>query len=176
MIKRSWRLAQTEDLKTLYIADETARAVLDQFAAFRRNPKASTVDATVIGLTRLGQRYERADVVQVFKKLEEFGFGHFVPGRKGRPSRFEWLDLSVSQVGRLARGEEEGFDKAEPAAPDSAYESEEEILHELVSHRIHLRPGVAAVLTLPFDITPDEAYRLSELVKLLAVPQKGGDV
>lgn len=146
-----------EELKKLYKVSQTARTMLDYLAGRERNARRSPVEriCAVIGLSR-------ADVIDLFRKFEELGFGRFLVGRRGQPSRFEW-DVAMVSVGQAATGETSDIatDDIEDVAEEVAIGSDG------LKHTFRLRTDFPVEFELPANLTPAEAVRLADFIKTL---------
>jgi hypothetical protein len=164
MVDRNGDKVDIRRIKGLYGQAPANKAALDYFAARQKNSAKTTVDRLLAALRQEGHDVPRADIIELFKALEEAKCGAFVVGRKGHPTRFEW-SASLVSVGRAATGE--------VGEIEALSEAEEEELEddaasaELISHRFVLRPDFEVQLQLPSDLTAVEASRLSEFVRTL---------
>jgi hypothetical protein len=142
-------------LQALYKTSAPAAKVLGNFATRKRDRK-------VIEVARLEEilpDLSRGEIVDVFKKLAELGFGSFLVGRRGAASRFVW-DVSLCSVGRAAMGQ--GTVKAVSEEPD-----EEERPTLTIRHEFSLRPDFKAQIELPVNLTAREAARLADFLRTL---------
>lgn len=146
-------------LRDFYQQDRAARPILDHFASRERNWTNSTVDRLQ---TNLAGAVSRGEVIAVFRRLEELGCGSFKAGRKGWSSRFEWA-FGMVDVGRAAAGE--GAEPETLSADEKSTEEEESA--GVVDHRFQLRRELAIVISLPEDLTKNEASRLADFVRTL---------
>jgi hypothetical protein len=99
----------------------------------------------------------RYDIVAALKELEKTGAGEFVVGHAGRKSHFVWR---AAPAARRRRG------KQESAAAGSA-------LTGVLEHVFHLRPGFAATVRLPQDVTQMEIERFCHFLKAIPFVQAG---
>lgn len=152
-------------LRRLYASDRAAHLILDDFAGRQRNQRVTKVDQV---LSRLSTHaLARTDVIRIFRKLEELGYGEFVEGRRGHPSRFEWRFGLVS-VGKAAAGTSQVLEEVrENEDEDDDSEPTSVNLPGSLSHKFQLRPDWQIDLILPSDLTAREALRLSDFVKTL---------
>ncbi len=127
--------------------------LLDHFASRVRDRKVIEVDR----LEQLLPDVTRAEIIDVFRKLDELGFGRFVVGRRGASSRFE-REVSLPSLGRAAAGR-----GAVIAAPDDPDDAED----DLICHQYRLRPTFTAQIHLPADLTAKEAERLASFIQTL---------
>jgi hypothetical protein len=96
----------------------------------------------------------------MFRRLGELGYGRFVEGRHGHPSRFLWSSSSID-IGKVASGEKI------PITPVSDQEEDDSNEDELISHPFNLRPSLVVTVALPADLTEKEAERLSGFIRSL---------
>jgi hypothetical protein len=137
--------------------------VLDHFASRERNWGSTSVDRILTNLRNEGNEGEnisRGDLIAVFRKLEEFGCGSFVAGRKGYQSRFEWRVQMVA-LGQAAAGEIEHVEEV------SEEDVGEEDTENLIKHTYRLRPDVTIGVELPTDFTRQEATRVARFIETL---------
>lgn len=147
-----------DGLRQLYKGNQAARALLDHFAERERNRKETPVHRLLSTLPATGDKPSRAQVIQVLKKLEDFGCGRFVVGRHGAKSRFVWRASLVS-VAQAASGE---LDEVESAPEDNGSEDT-----AMIDHAFQLRRDTTVTITLPADLTVVEAVRLADFLKTL---------
>jgi len=154
-------------LKALYSANPVAKSVLDEFASRQRNQQKTKLDQLLLRLSNAGKAAPRAEVIDVLRKLDEYGCGSFIAGRKGHPTRFEWQYDLVS-VGKAAAGGTQGVDEIQPVDDDEDGDGEVTSTPEgAIEHKYQLRPDWQVEITLPADLTTREAARLSEFIKTL---------
>ena len=138
------------------------KAVFDHFAGRSRSSVETTVDRLHAVIHSERAEVSRQDIVGLFKALERRGCGHFVIGRKGRPSRFLWK-VDLVSVGKVAAGEAEAFEPLIEVDPGMAQREED----EFIIHPYMLRPDLRIELALPRDLTPVEASRIADFVRTL---------
>jgi hypothetical protein len=158
-----------ERLVRLYRKSEAARAVLDYCAQRQNNSRETTVDRLEEALAVAGSPLLRSDIVEVFRELDRAACGRFVVGRKGKPSRFEWV-VGLTDVGRAARGEPVAVPPIRTSDLDGdEVESSEarRAPHEMREHRYWLRSELEVRLALPKDLVQAEADRLAEFIRTL---------
>ena len=144
------------ELQGFYNESAHAKAMLDHFASRERNRGITTIDRLLSNLSEDGSGLSRGDVIKVLQRLETLGCGHFVAGRKGHPSRFEW-SVGLVDVGRVAAGEAV---RIEPAPTNEAED-------DLLEHHFRLRKELDVPLRLPADLTSAEAARLAAFIQTL---------
>ena len=134
-------------LDALYHSHD-ASFILNELASMARQ------DETILdGLeTRLTEKdISRRGIVYLFKKLQEYGAGELIVGRKGHPSRFKW---TVDSIGIHPIQDDIPVPKAQNQST-------------LLAHTYPLRPGLVTTFELPSDITTIEARRLSQFIQSL---------
>lgn len=151
----------------LYSADPIAKSVLDEFASRQRNQQKTKLDQLLLRLSNAGKAAPRAEVIHVLRKLDEYGCGNFITGRKGHPTRFEWQYDLVS-VGRAAAGDTQSIEVIQPVGDAEGNDGEVTPTPEdAIEHKYQLRPDWQVEIMLPADLTAHEAARLSEFIKTL---------
>lgn len=91
-------------LKRLYRGNSTAKTLLDYFASRDRNRESTRFDRVLSVLIGQEGPVTRARLRDVFRQLERLGYGTFVIGRRGYPTRFEWAqDATLIATGQAAR-------------------------------------------------------------------------
>lgn len=152
-------IVNQKDLQSLYNDSTEAKAILDHFASRERNWSETTIDRLRSNLAQDGNKISRGAVIRVFRRLDELECGHFVPGRKGHPSRFKW-SVGLAAVGQAAAGE--------PVKIEAASAKElSEPTDDLLEHRFRLRKELDVPLRLPADLTAAEAGRLAAFIQTL---------
>lgn len=144
-----------DTLRALYKTSEVAAKILDHFASRVRDRRVVKVDQ----IEKVLSDITRADIIDVFRKLEELGFGRFVVGRRGASSRFE-REVSLPSLGKAAAGQ-----GTIVAASNDSDDTDEE--PATVRHQYRLRPTFAAQIELPADLTEKEAERLASFIRTL---------
>ncbi len=159
-----------ESLKKLYATNLSAKAVLDEFASRQRNQQKTTLEQLLTRLRNKGSAIAKKDVIDVLRKLEEYGYGSFRNGRRGHPTRFEWKYDLVS-VGKAAAGGTQSVKEIQVGEDQDASSDEElpvrTIREGAILHTFKLRPDWKVEIVLPADFSAREASRLSEFVKTL---------
>ena len=150
----------SDALEQLYSENTTAQAFFDHAARRRRTRWETTVERTMENLANDGHDVTRADIVRLFKRLAEIGCGQFIVGRHNHRSRFSW-ETELTGIARVAAGESQ---ELEPIDESRGDESEEDWLLE---HSYHLREEYELKMSLPYDLTRDEADRLAGFIKTL---------
>ena len=154
-------------IKTLYLSDSVAKSILDDFASRQRSQEVTKLDILLLRLSNASKPAPRADAINVLRKLQEFGCGDFIAGRKGHPTRFEWQYDLVS-VGKAAAGENQHVEEIQSIAEvESGDDDTADGCGNTIEHKYQLRPDWQAEITLPVDLTAREAMRLSEFIKTL---------
>ena len=130
------------------------------------NEPETAVELTLTELRRVQPNASRLHVVQMLKELSEQGHGIFVPGRKGRPSRFRYVSTMrrKAEPAAAVKGPDgassEGTAARGTAAPPPPAE-------HIARHGFRLRRDFLASLDLPDDLTLAEAERLAAFVRTL---------
>jgi hypothetical protein len=117
----------------------------------------------------------RAEAAPVFARLlEAAGFGSFVQGRKGHPSRIEWAPAAASLLGLRPPASGPEADRvpatarpraAEAEPPPPARPSREVSSANEVNWR--LAPGRRVLISVPEDLTAAEKQKILRLLQLL---------
>lgn len=119
-----------EALRLLYRDNLVARTFFDHAARRERDQSETKVDRILIRLKREGHQFQRRDIIDLFRKLEEQGCGQFVEGRRGWPSRFVWSAEMIS-VARAASGQLQAVEhiaNEEDSADQQLQEDEPEVM------------------------------------------------
>lgn len=148
---------RVEMLKALYKTSISAAKLFDNFANRKKDRKVTEVDR----VQQLFPELSRGDIVEVFKKLGEFGVGRFLIGRRGSPTRFEWSS-SLRSVGRAAQGQ-----GGVVAVADASEADDEADASRMIRHEYRLRADFTAQIELPSDLTGREAARLADFIRTL---------
>jgi hypothetical protein len=82
-------------IRLAYAEDSEVKLVIDHFGQRERNQHVTPVDTLVLALQRARTPLPRPTVVRVLRSLDALGIGRFIPGRKGRQTRFEWHSKSL---------------------------------------------------------------------------------
>lgn len=93
-----------EALRQLYHQNLVAKTFFDHAARRERDQSETNVDRILVRLGREGHEFQRREIIDLFRKLEEQGCGQFVEGRRGWPSRFVW-SAEMTSVARAASGQ-----------------------------------------------------------------------
>jgi len=97
-----------EGIRSLYGDNLTARACIDDWAQRTNSQRETSVHRTLANLRNSGNEVVRSDVIKVFRKIAELGYGRFVTGRGGQHTRLEWSGDMVE----IARSVTSGRDAA----------------------------------------------------------------
>ena len=142
-------------LRELYEANDYAKLILEDFAGRTNRQSVTGVDQIMSRLR--GEEIPKWAVLQLFRGLDQLGYGKFVVGRRGGESRFAWSANPI-EVGKAAKGENLAISALpEPEAPSV----------DLVKHTFNLRPGMVVTVELPSDFTDKEADRFSQFLRAL---------
>ena len=91
------------ELRRLYTENSVARTFLDYAAGRERDQSETKVDRALAVLRREGNDFNRRDITDLFRSLEDAGCGQFVVGRRGWPSRFVW-SAGLKSIGQASAG------------------------------------------------------------------------
>jgi hypothetical protein len=157
-------------LKALYGSDRCASALLDYCRARTNNSSESKVGTIV---DALDSKFSRLQIIKVLKKLENLKVGKFIEGRRGKESRFSWVE-SMIEVGALASGAG-GSSEAQLLSTAGEKHTEGTPVVALLGHSFRLRPDITIALALPPNLTLNEASRLADFIRTLPFePTNGG--
>ncbi len=95
--------ANAEKLRQLYMQGGVAQAFFDHASGRERDQSETKVDRLLYLLNEDGRAFERHQIVEFFRELQNCGVGSFVVGRRGWPSRFVW-NAGFKGVARVASG------------------------------------------------------------------------
>lgn len=151
---------QVGELRVLRDANDYSKAILDDFAGRTNNQRITKVDQILSRLRDL--EIPRWAAIQLFRGLEKLGYGRFIEGRKGHPSRFVWSSNSI-EVAKAAKGESVSITMI------ASDESDDNDAEEMITHRFYLRAKTVVSIDLPTDFTEKEAERLGSFLKTLPV-------
>jgi hypothetical protein len=154
MIKRQ----MYEQLQKLRMdANESQLEFVREVAARAREPNANE---TTVEDTRIPSK---SDAIQLFRWLESVGCGELIVGRRKMKTRFRWGRQGAIVVAKAILGEaidftEDGSELSEPLAT---------VVHDRSSykHKFLLRSNLSIDITLPLDLTREEASRLADFIR-----------
>jgi hypothetical protein len=115
-------------LRQLYKQNPVAKAFFDHAARRERDQSETKVDRILVLLNGAGgHEFQRREIIDLFRRLQDQGCGQFVEGRHGWPSRFVW-STALTSVGRAAAGESQTIEhiSTEEDAPDQLQEDIEQ--------------------------------------------------
>jgi len=160
-----------EALKRSYHRYPGVKAILDYTANRKNNSSELTADRFEAVLRKDGIELSRNEIISGFKELALLGFGEFVVGRRGQPTRFVWR-VQMIEAGKAARGEAVSIPylKMEDEAGEVAVSGP--FRPDTIRHQFILRPDFTVAIDLPKDFSRGEASRLAEFVRTL--PFDGG--
>ena len=92
-----------EALRQLYNQSRVAKAFFDHAARRERDQSETKVDRILILLKADGNAFQRREIIELFRTLQEQGCGQFVEGRRGWPSRFVW-GAEMTSIAKSAAG------------------------------------------------------------------------
>lgn len=87
---------------------------------------------------------DRRDIVTALRQMERMGYGKFIIGRRGKPSRFEWLTEQRSPTPE--------------ATPTRSRNT------SVRAHAVKIRPDLDIHFALPDDLTHEEAIAITKYV------------
>lgn len=111
---------------------------------------------------RNGRTIGYARLIHALRAGEMAGYGTFIVGRRGYPTRFRWTGPPRSLPSAAAEPEEQV--------------AEADIPEDYRTHTLELRPDEHVTLHLPSDLTWREAERLAHFVRALPLDWQGEDV
>ena len=120
------------------------------------------MDATHANLLTAGVKITRAEIAEVFKKLEDLNCGEYILGRKGHGSRFIW-EVNNTEVGRAASGE---TTKIESIAKNVCADENDT---PTIKYKFRFRRDFSVEFELPDDLTDDEAKHIGAHILTLVV-------
>jgi len=150
-----------QKLQDIYRSNKVAARFFDHMASRQRNQGETKIHRIMQHLNNNEHEVSRAEIVDLFKKLEEIGCGRFVPGRWGYPSRFVW-EVGSKDISLAAMGESVGV-------PEDLNDNEYQ--EEFLTHTFNLRMDLPVEFKLPVDLTVNEAERLAAFVKTLPLEE-----
>lgn len=160
-----------ESIKQLYSSNHVAKAAFDYFASCQRNKSATKVNRLLSVLWGLGNDVSYIEVRDFLRELARLKCGIYKIGRRGQPSRLEWIDnlVSLGQAAAGQRSEIEQITEEEAAADDDEREngSNGELSPNDMKLSYPLRRDRHIEIVVPKDITSTEAQRLADFLKTL---------
>lgn len=151
-------------VNALYVSNQAAKVVLKELASMPRQDETN-IESIEKRLIRNHEEITRREIVTVFRKLDEYGAGEFIPGRRGHPSRFRWAvdSINVSTVD-VSFTKNDGISPSGPPVNLPAFAAESTVM---IMHHYQLRKELLLSLQLPGDITSIEAHRLAQFIQSL---------
>ncbi|MHA6894985.1 hypothetical protein ACQUJT_12970 [Ralstonia pseudosolanacearum] len=143
-----------------YQDNDAVRAICDHFATRERNQNETKLRLALRYLEQDGHDFNKSNVIQAFRLLEDAECGKYIEGRHGWESRFAWL-VPSKLVASAAQGDPEAV-----AATEDEFDEETE--YELIEHSYILRPDLTVSIELPASLTRNEALRLSQFIDSLS--------
>lgn len=110
----------------------------------------------------------KKEALEFFKKLESFGCGKVLLGRRKLKTRIRWQPYGAIAVAKAFLTD---FDSCLEIDSRPGEEQVSSILRsatvqrDLHQHRFLLRPDLEIAVGLPLDLTKDEANRLAEFIR-----------
>ena len=155
-------------LKKAYHRDSLVQMVLDHLAKSQKNPQESDLDVFVKAYSGTN----RNDFVKAFKILENCGCGIFKAGRRGFSTRMEWT-VSIAELARKIQEDKtvevEKFADVNEEEVPVVQKTFHMSMDGLASHPFRLRPELNVVITLPDNLTVQEAERISCFIRTLPI-------
>lgn len=154
-------------LRALYASeDEDYQSFFDHAAK-----KQKDLWVTDIASVRAMLVYKtQASAIEVVKEVQKAGAGYYRVGRRGSPTRIEWL-YQMDSVGQVARGDHSNLifsDEARNLIIDEASaETGLKKFDSTLSHTFRLRRTETVTFHLPADLSETEANRLADFVRSL---------
>jgi hypothetical protein len=154
-----------------------ALAVLKCFGELNESDISIDVDSILTYVPNLDNARQR--IIQFLRELEEEKWGTFTTGRRGHKSRFEaprGLRALSELLSPKAQSDHEPNYQAEQPKFNDVSGYKESVTKEPASrqgqretrtYQFPLRPDYQISITVPVDMTENEASRVSEFIKLL---------
>lgn len=169
------------DLRLLYSTSLVARKVFDTWAQRKQARDKSSVASTTIN----AGVEDDEKVKDLFRTLQEYGFGRYIKASRGGEARFEWglIDedepyskYSLIAVARIAKGSNEAWDGSESGNPeedDVGYlTNSSDFSGSSVSIKLAVN-DISVHLELPKHFDPDEDFEdLEDLLELIKASVK----
>ena len=92
----------TNGVHSLIKSEPLAAALFESLSGRRRRRTSSTVQALLLGLSKLGVKATPQALRQLLIRLELLGCGHYLVGRRGYQSRFVWATNVVDVVAQAS--------------------------------------------------------------------------
>lgn len=89
------------EMVSLVSENNTAKAIMADFAERRRFRKTTNIDRLKNLLLAKGEKIVDKEYMETFKRLQDMDYGSIVYGRNGQPTRFVW-NYNLKSVGRSA--------------------------------------------------------------------------
>jgi hypothetical protein len=169
------------DLRLLYSTSLVARKVFDTWAQRKQARDKSSVASTTIN----AGVEDDEKVKDLFRTLQEYGFGRYIKASRGGEARFEWglidenepyFKYSLIAVARIAKGSNEAWDGSESVSSveDEAVSSPHSLSVPGSSVSIKLAMNdISVQLELPKHFDPDEDFEdLEDLLELIKASVK----
>jgi len=160
----------TDELRTLYESNIAAKALCDLMGSRQRNQSETKLTRMLSLLKREGHEVRKGEVIGAFRELERIGCGQYVEGRHGWPSRFVWSVGSLSAC-QAAQGEASDVEPLDEADDETELPADDDAL----THTFHLRSDYQIELSLPVDLSPNEAKRLAMFIRALPLDEYDWD-
>jgi len=160
-------------MRELYSDSAAAKRILDDLAARRKNPNGNM---TSVDSLQANYGLSRAEAVEILRAFEDNGCGQFYVGRRGQPSRLEWLHsaIDVARAASMDAGvEQQVFENDQQARASGDGEGEHASTAQAkprartIEQRIRVRQDLDAIIQIPEDLTQAEAEKLARIVSNL---------
>lgn len=148
------------------IAQETILAIqgteplvgrlFDWLATKQRFTQALTIERAIKAIPGT----TKAEMIAVFRELENIKLGVLLLGRKGGKTRFSW-SVAPADIEKARMGELDPIPSYD-SEPEDDDEDEDEDEEGLVTHTYRLRRDLVITIKLPDDLTDKEASRLGQ--------------
>lgn len=152
-----------------HTATAEEREFMSEMALRQREPNGLESDLESFpdrkGLSDTALKKEALDF---FKKLESFGCGKVLLGRRKLKTRIRWHPYGAIAVAKAFLKDLDSFLEAEigpSEGKDSSNLPSDNVQRDLHQHRFLLRPDLQIAVGLPLDLTKDEANRLAEFIR-----------
>lgn len=153
-------------LRELYQnGDQNEKSIFKALVAYKQKEKETSI--ADIEEAPVGSVYRHV-LVSILKKIDEGGIGKFTTGRRGKSSRFK-SEYSLKSFGEVAIGEASSL---ENFVPLSLAEIDQIESLNLKEYSFPLTHDQNLTIRLPKDLTQEQAERLSQFIKSMALPSK----
>jgi hypothetical protein len=152
-----------------HTATAEERDFMSEMALRQREPNALESDLEAFPNRRgLSETALKKEALDFFKKLESFGCGKVLLGRRKLKTRIRWHPYGAIAVAKAFLKDLDSCLETDsgPREEDvSSIQPSATIQCNLHQHRFLLRPDFEIAVGLPLDLTKDEANRLAEFIR-----------